>query len=132
MRSDGQRSIAGARAAYGPGGERLSRPRPRLRPGARVSPPARAIARWAGPFWAVLGRFLSQKTVNLVKYFSKILFWTFHVCFLLYFILHQRDKFYREIMTKKVSESKYNFKVSAANLIKLYPLIILDPTRYYN
>jgi hypothetical protein len=38
-RSDGRGRSASVRAAFGPGGAQLSRPRPRLRPGARVSAP---------------------------------------------------------------------------------------------
>jgi hypothetical protein len=53
MRSDGRKLIAGARAFLGPGGTPLSRPRPRLRPGARVGA-ARALAALGR---AHLGRF---------------------------------------------------------------------------
>jgi hypothetical protein len=55
MRSDGRKSIAGAWAAYGPGGALLCRPRPRLRPGARPAAPRARLPRWAGPIWAGLG-----------------------------------------------------------------------------
>jgi hypothetical protein len=67
MRSDGCRSIRGARASLGPGGKQLSRPRPRLRPGARGSARERALTvlgRGAlgrfGPNFGVLGQLHSK------------------------------------------------------------------------
>jgi hypothetical protein len=42
-------------ASFGPGGAPLSRPRPRLRPGAQVSAPHAVDRVWAGPHWAVIG-----------------------------------------------------------------------------
>jgi hypothetical protein len=53
LRLDGRGRSAGVRASYGPGGTPLSWPRPRLRPGARVSALRARLPRWAGP---VLGR----------------------------------------------------------------------------
>jgi hypothetical protein len=72
------------------------------------APRARALAALGRAALGCFGPCWARYTVNLVKHFSEIFLWTFHVCFLLYFILHQRDKLNREIVSKKVSENKHS------------------------